>query len=455
MIEPADALPDVVIRGSRVVTPSGIQPAAVFVRGGRIEAVTSPKAVPEGAPVVDADPAVVLPGLVDSHVHVNEPGRTDWEGFETATRAAALGGVTAFVDMPLNCVPPTTTLAALDEKRRAAQDQLTVDVATWGGVVPGNTGELPAMRRAGIRGFKCFLVPSGVEEFPHVGERELREALPVLRDLDATLLVHAELQGPIEAAERALDCEPRRYGCYLSSRPAEAEARAVDLLIELAREHDAAIHIVHLACADALPALRRARDEGLRVTAETCPHYLTFDAAEVPDGATPFKCAPPIRERHHADALWGALEEGLLEMVVTDHSPCPPDLKDAATGDFLTAWGGISSLQLGLAATWTEANARGVRLERVIPWLTRGPAELAGLGGRKGAIAPGYDADFAFFDPDRTFRVTGTELAHRHPLTPYHGRELSGVVEQTWLRGERVASSGETRLRGRWLEQSA
>jgi allantoinase len=438
---------DLVVRGQLVVTPDGVRPAAIHIRGGRIADVRAFDDVPAGCEITDAGDLVVLPGLVDSHVHVNEPGRTEWEGFETATRAAAAGGVTCVVDMPLNSVPPTTTLEGLRRKLDAAEGKCSVDVAFWGGVVPGNTSALEPLFDAGVVGFKCFLIPSGVEEFPHVTDGELRPAMSELARMGATLIVHAEVPGPVERALASCcaggaDGDPRRYESFLRSRPREAENEAVALLIRLCRETGARVHVVHHSSAGALPLLREAKGEGLPLTAETCPHYLAFAAEEIPDGATEFKCCPPIRERENREKLWEALRDGTIDMIVSDHSPCPPALKARAEGDFLKAWGGISSLQFRLPVVWTEARRRGHTLEDLARWLSSEPARLAGLSARKGSIAAGLDADLILFDPDATFRVAPEINRHRHKLTPYDGRELRGAVAATYLRGEKIYERG-------------
>lgn len=434
---------DIVVRGRRVVTQDGIRPAAIHLREGRISSVRAYADVPTGASLRDAGDLLVMPGLVDTHVHVNEPGRTEWEGFETATRAAASGGVTTIVDMPLNSVPPTTTVAALAEKRRAADGRIAVNVAFWGGVVPGNAAELAALCDAGVRGFKCFLVPSGVDEFPAVSEGDLRAALPILAERDRPLLVHAELQEPIErAGGKAAGGDPRAYGAWLQSRPDEAEVEAVALLARLAREFDAHIHVVHVSSAAAIPLIREARAEGVRLTAETCPHYLTFAAEDVAPGATAFKCAPPIRERANREGLWAALLEGDLQLVASDHSPSPPAMKYVRDGDFRKAWGGIAGLELGLAATWTGLSSRGGGLERLVDWLSAAPARLAGLEGRKGVIAAGADADLVIWDPNASFTVDPVRLHHRHKLTPYAGMTLRGRVMATFVGGHLVHERG-------------
>jgi len=429
---------DLAVVSRRVVTPEGVREAAVLVEGPRVAALGDARDARAAARVLDVGDRVVMPGLVDSHVHVNEPGRTAWEGFATATAAAAAGGVTTLVDMPLNSVPATTTVPALRTKLAAARGRLHVDCGFWGGVVPGNAAERGPLVDAGVAGFKCFLVPSGVDEFPHVGEADLREALPVLADRRVPLLVHAELALPGEAASG----DPRAYATYLASRPPEWEDEAVRLLVRLARETGAALHVVHLSSAGALPILAEARSAGLAVTVETCPHYLFFSAEDVAAGRTEFKCSPPIRGRANRDRLWDALAAGVIDMVVSDHSPCVPELKGLEAGDFLRAWGGISSLQLRLPVVWTEARRRGFGLDRLVEWLCRRPALLAGLAGRKGSLAPGHDADLVVWDPEASFTVTPESVRHRHPLTPYLGERLHGVVEWTLLRGQVVYDHG-------------
>lgn len=439
--------PTFVMRGRRVVLPDAIAPAAVQVRAGRIVAVGAWADVPANCELIEVDDdAVVMPGLVDTHVHINEPGRTEWEGFQTATRAAAAGGVTTLVDMPLNSVPATTTLEALKTKLARAQGQCHVDVGFWGGVVPGNVAELGPLRAAGVVGFKCFLVPSGVAEFPHVTEADLRVALPELVRLGALLIVHAEVQAPIDAALAEMQqtaADPRAYATFLATRPNAAEDEAVALMIRLCRETGARVHIVHHSSASSLSLLRSAKAKGLPLTAETCPHYLTFAAEEVPDGATEYKCCPPIRERANREELWQALAAGVLDMIVSDHSPCPPELKRRDAGDFLQAWGGISSLQLRLPAVWTQARARGLSLQQLIAWLAIAPARLVGLDERKGALKVGCDADIVVWRPEEPLRVDAEILQHRHKLTPYTGHLLRGVVETTYLRGEKIYERGE------------
>ena len=427
-----------VFRSRRVVLPDGVRPASVHVAGGRIVAVRGFDET-EGAPVVDAGDAVLMPGLVDTHVHVNAPGRTEWEGFETATRAAAAGGVTTLVDMPLNAIPATTSAAALAAKVGAAGGRCRVDMGFWGGVVPGNVAELRPLHEAGVLGFKCFLAPSGVDEFGHVGEAELRRAMPVLAGLGAPLLVHAELPAALERAAASLGGEdPTRYATYLRSRPPEAETEAVEMMIRLAREFGTRVHIVHLAAAEALPMLRAARAEGLPITVETCPHYLHFAAEAIRDDGLEWKCAPPIRGRANRERLWEALEAGEMDLVASDHSPCPPALKG---GDWLTAWGGIASLQLGLPVMWTAARARGMGPERIAEWMSAAPARLAGLRS-KGAIEAGRDADLVVWEPDAELTVSPEMLHHRHKVTPYAGGVFAGAVRTTYVRGVPVYDRG-------------
>lgn len=435
--------PLLVVRSRRVVTGGAIAPAAVHVRGGRIERVAAWDDVPAGATVDDVGDLAVLPGIVDTHVHLNEPGRTEWEGFATATRAAAIGGVTTLVDMPLNSIPPTTTRAALAAKREAARGQCAVDVGFWGGVVPGNAGELAGLVADGVRGFKCFLVDSGVEEFGWVGEPELRPAMTILAGLGVPLLVHAEVAGPIDAAAKRLaGADPCKYATYLASRPEGAEEQAIALVTGLCRETRARTHIVHHSAASALPLLEAAKAQGLPLTAETCPHYLHFTAEAIPDGATPFKCAPPIREAANRELLWQALAAGVLDLVASDHSPCTPQLKALEAGDFVAAWGGVAGLQLALPVVWSEAARRGHSLVDVVRWMCAGPARLAGLHATKGTIAAGADADLVVFDDAAETTVTPAAVHHRHKVTPYAGETLRGVVHATYLRGRKIAQAG-------------
>jgi allantoinase len=428
--------PDLLVAGP-AVTPDGLVPALVAVTSGKISGVHDVAEVSAfpGVPVHRlAEDEVLLPGLVDTHVHVNEPGRTHWEGFATATKAAAAGGVTTIVDMPLNSLPPTIDAAALELKRRAAGRRCYVDVAFWGGAVPGNEPDRARLHQAGVRGFKCFLADSGVPEFPPLDGAGLREAAAQIAGLDSLLVVHAEDPSHLGDA-----CGPggADYAAFLRSRPPRAETSAIEAVIEAARETGVRVHILHVSSADAIDLLAAARAEGLAITSETCPHYLTLAAEDVPAGATDFKCCPPIRERANADRLWAGLQAGVIDCVVSDHSPCPPAMKLPGTGDFANAWGGIASLQLSLSVVWTRAIERGCGLTDLTRWMAARPAQLAGLA-HKGRIAVGCDADLVAFAPDASFVVDPGRLEHRHKLTPYAGRRVTGVVRRTWLRGREI-----------------
>jgi allantoinase len=444
---------DLVVSSERVVTPDGVRPGAIVVAQGRIQDIVGIDAAPHAAASVNAGSSAVLPGLVDTHVHLNEPGRTDWEGFVTGTRAAAAGGVTTLIDMPLNSIPATTTVSALRLKLRAAAPVALVDYGFWGGVVPGNVDDLEPLLDAGALGFKCFLVPSGVDEFAHVGESDLRPAMQRLAARDAVLLAHAELPGPI--ARAAPGGDPRRYATWLASRPEAAEVEAIELLLRLSGETGCRVHIVHLSAATALPIIERARRAGARISVETCPHYLTFAAEAVPDGSTAHKCAPPLRGAVNREQLWDGLARGIIDLVATDHSPAPPALKRLDSGDFMAAWGGIASLELSLAAVWSGARAHGHELDDVARWLCSAPARLAGLD-RKGRIAPGCNADLVIFDPETEWIVEPVRLRQRHPITPYAGMTLQGKVRRTFLRGVSIYKNGRTseRPEGQWVRRA-
>jgi allantoinase len=427
---------DTVFRARRLVTAVGEGSGCVGVTGGRIAALLPLEAGLEGRRVVElGDDVILLPGLVDSHVHVNEPGRTEWEGFATATRAAAGGGVTTIIDMPLNSIPATVDVAALEIKRKSAEGQCFVDVGFWGGAIPGNLEQLRGLHEAGVFGFKCFLLDSGVDEFPPLHPAELDGYMSMLRGFDGLLIVHAEDPSAIDHAPSA---HGPRYLDFLSSRPRAAENLAIARVIQAARGTGARGHILHLSNSDALPMIAGARRDGVRITAETCPHYLMLTAEEIPDGATQFKCCPPVREASNRELLWRGLEDGTIDCVVSDHSPCTAQLKRLDIGDFGLAWGGISSLEIGLPVVWTQARRRGFALTDVVRWMAERPARLVGLR-RKGQIGVGYDADFCVFAPDEAFVVDPKRLHHKHPITPYAGRPLLGVVHSTWLRGQELA----------------
>ena len=430
------------LRSEEIITPTGARPGLVLVEEGRIRAVLPPDE-PVAVPVHELGRHALLPGLIDPHVHLNEPGRTEWEGFHTGTRAALAGGLTTLVDMPLNSAPVTTTAAALALKRAATAGQLHVNCGFWGGIVPGNADEVAGLIAGGVLGFKAFLTHSGIDDFPNATEADLRQVMPVLARHGLPLLVHCELSQD-DAAWRQRDI--RSYANYLASRPRHWEDKAVRLMIRLCEETGCPVHIVHLSSADSLPDLAAARARGLPLTVETGQHYLFFAAEEIPDGGTAYKCAPPIRERANNERLWEALQSGLIDFVATDHSPAPPALKQLTSGDFSTAWGGIASLQLALPVLWTAAHARGATLPNVARWLSENPAMLIGQAHRKGRIAPGYDADFVVLDAARSFTVREEDLHHRHKVSPYLGRELLGVVEQTWLAGKLAYARPDFRL---------
>ena len=445
----------------RVVTPQGTRRAAVLLEDGPagaagvIRAVCEVSELPAGVHAVDFGSNALLPGLVDSHVHINEPGRTEWEGFATATRAAAAGGYTTLVDMPLNCLPETTTVAALEAKREAAAGQCMVDWAAWGGAVADNQAHLLPLARAGVAGFKCFLIYPGCDGFTMIDREQLQRALPAIAESGLPLLVHAELAGPIGAATATLrDADWRKHATYLASRPDEAELEAIRLMIDYCRQFRFRLHIVHLSTALALPELRAARAEGLPITVETCPHYLHFAAEEIADGATLLKCAPPIRGRENREALWQGLREGVIDLVATDHSPCPPAMKRMEEGRFDLAWGGIAGLSVALPVLWTDAVQRGFALDDIARWMSAAPAALAGLDAQAGALEAGREANFTVFDPEAEFAVTPDKLHFRHRISPYVGELMHGVVQATYLRGEPVYRAGDfvSHARGRELK---
>ncbi|WP_051298991.1 allantoinase AllB [Arthrobacter castelli] len=432
---------DLVIRGSKVMIAEGTGPLEVGIRDGVITSVEPLGADLQGGEVIELAPdETLIPGLVDSHVHVNEPGRTEWEGFASATRAAAAGGVTTIIDMPLNSIPPTVNTEALAVKRDAARDQAFVDIGFWGGAVPGNTADLRELHDDGVFGFKCFLLHSGVDEFPALEVDEMETDMAELARLDSLMIVHAEDAHTVETAPQDFSNE---YASFLASRPRDAENLAIAAVIERARRTGVRAHILHLSSSDALPLIAEAKRDGVKITVETCPHYLTLTAEEVPVGSTAHKCCPPIREGDNREQLWQGLQDGTIDCIVSDHSPCTVELKDLDTGDFGTAWGGVSSLQLGLSLIWSGARERGIPLEQVVEWMSARPAALARLS-RKGGLAVGKDADLAVVAADDSFVVDVNKLHHKNAISPYEGRSLNGLVRRTYLRGQAVDGAAPT-----------
>jgi len=430
------------IKSDRTITPSGIQPAVVLINNGKIIDVLN-EFESQDVTIIDIGNNVLMPGIVDPHVHINEPGRTHWEGFDTATKSALAGGITTLVDMPLNSSPVTTTTKAFDEKLDAAKVKLHVNCGFWGGVIPGNEKEIEPLIEKGVLGFKAFLVHSGIDEFPNVTEADLRKAMPIIAKDDMPLLVHCELITNSKPSSRLLSgLNSKLYSNYLSSRPKSWENNAIALMIRLCEEFNCRTHIVHLSSADSIEQIAKAKQKGLPLTVETGQHYLYFNAEEIPDGRTEFKCAPPIRERSNNEKLWQALKEGIIDFVATDHSPAPPDLKQLETGDLMTAWGGISSLQFSLPVLWTAAKKRGCTIKDISRWLSENPTNLPGIQNSKGKIQKGYDADLVIWDPEEKFTVTEEIIQHRHKLTPYLGEKLYGLVKQTWIAGVKCFEDG-------------
>lgn len=432
---------DLIIKGNNILTPDGLRPAVVLVKDGRIHAIQAD--LPGDAlTIVDIGDKVLMAGITDPHVHINEPGRTDWEGFDTATRAAIAGGVTTLVDMPLNASPVTTTVQALEQKIHTATSQLHADCGYWGGIIPGNEHAVEPLINKGVLGFKAFLIHSGIDEFPNVTAADLEKVMPIIAKHRLPLLVHCELTD----SQQAIQENKRSYRQYTASRPPSWEQAAIGLMVHLCGKYNCRVHIVHLSAADAIPQIVAAKQKGLPLTVETAQHYLYFNGEEIPDGNTSFKCAPPVRDRENNQQLWEALKAGVIDFVATDHSPAPPELKALDTGDFTRAWGGIASLQLALPALWTAGQSRNITLPQVAQWLCERPAVLAGLQDRKGKIATGYDADFVIWDPQRSFTVNAEGLYHKHKLTPYINETLYGVVEQTYIRGIKVFDQGNFTL---------
>ncbi|WP_043642561.1 allantoinase AllB [Nocardioides alkalitolerans] len=422
------------LRARHVLVGDEVVPATLVVRDERIAAIEPYEHPTEGVVVQAPDSAYVVPGVVDTHVHVNEPGRTEWEGFLSATEAAALGGATTLVDMPLNSIPPTTTVEHLQVKQSAALGQLMVDVGFWGGAVPGNVADLEPLWRTGVFGFKCFLAPSGVDEFPPLAPDEFLLALREIARFDGLMIVHAEDATVLEAAPSP---PSRAYADFVVSRPPAAETQAIRQVLDGARETGARVHVLHLSSARALDMLADAKAEGLRVTVETCPHYLTFAAETIPDASPQFKCCPPIRDAGNREELWAALREGVIDCVVSDHSPATAEEKHRGGGDLQQAWGGVSGLQVGFAAMASEARSRGIPLAQVSRWMSRHTADLVGLTA-KGRIEVGADADLAVYDTAAPFRVEATNLAHKNPISAYDGLTYDGRVVRTVVRGNAI-----------------
>jgi allantoinase len=440
--------PNLLIHSRRVVYLASLRDATIFIKDGIIADVVDGAQRIADCPFEDFGDLVVMPGLVDSHVHLNEPGRTEWEGFETGTKAAAAGGITTLVDMPLNSSPVTTTVDALEKKIAASEGKRWVDCGFHAGLIPGNHADIEPLIEAGVLGVKAFLIHSGIDDFPNATERDLRAAMPIIAKHNIPLLVHAELKDDFSYQEK-FSSDPRSYTAYLASRPREWEHRAIKLMIDLCREYGCRVHIVHLSSADALPMLAKAREEKLPITVETCPHYLFFAAEEIPDGDTRFKCAPPIREKENQERLWAALRDATIDFIPSDHSPCPPEMKLLDEGDFIRAWGGIASLQFGLSIMWTAARERGFSTIDLTEWMCRAPAAFIGLGDRKGKIAAGYDADLVAWNPEAQFTAEPSMIHHHHKVTPYEGQQLYGVVEKTFLRGTKIYERGRS-----WSEPS-
>lgn len=430
---------DLAISSKKICTPGGITAGVVLVKDGVIADVVPDLPKDASSREIDIGEKLLMPGIIDPHVHLNEPGRPEWEGFATGTHAAAAGGITSLVDMPLNSSPVTTTAAAFDKKIAAAEGQLQVNCGFWGGLVPGNGSHIEPLINKGVLGFKAFLTHSGIDEFPNVTEADLHEAMPIIARHHLPLLVHCELSTNVN---RQPENDARSYKNYLLSRPRDWEDEAIALMIRLCEQHQCRVHIVHLSSASSIEQIKQARDRGLPLTVETAPHYLYFNAEEIPDGQTAFKCAPPIRERENNEQLWQALQHGVIDFIATDHSPAPPAMKEMASGNLINAWGGIASLQLSLPIVWTAARKRNIPVTDMTKWLCEMPALLPGLEHNKGKIAKGFDADLVTWDPDASFIVTAEHLQHKHKITPYLNQELFGVVEQTWLGGELIFEHG-------------
>jgi len=444
------------LRSSRVVINGKVRSAVIEIKDGLIKAIHDYDAVVD-CKIEDVGSDVIMPGLVDSHVHINEPGRTEWEGFNTATQAAAAGGITTLVDMPLNCIPVTIDKASFQEKLDSVHDKLWVDCGFWGGVVPSSVDSLDELLSAGVLGCKSFLIDSGIEEFPNMQAQDLRKAMPILAKHNAPYLIHAELDCGAPPAKIT-----KSYQSFLDSRPKSWENDAIDMMIDLNREVksnglDCHVHIVHLSSSEAIANIEAARDEGISLTIETCPHYLTLASENIPDGKTLFKCCPPIREEENRQRLWQGLKDGAIDFIVSDHSPCTPQLKHIDSGDIEKAWGGISALQFGLPLIWTEAKIQGFDITDITRWMSEKTAKFIGMDHIKGHIKVGHHADFVVFDDQAGYEISNEMIKHRHKITPYVGRYVEGSVIATYLRGQKVYSNnmfsdkpvGQPLLKGR------
>jgi len=428
----------IAIKSKRVALPLGIEEAIVVINNGKITAIVKNSSEISDCPIIDIGNKVLMPGVIDPHIHINEPGRTDWEGFDSATKAAIAGGLTTLVDMPLNSAPVTTTVQAFEEKLLATEGKLHTNVGFWGGIIPGNTSEIEGLITKGVLGFKAFLTHSGIDDFPNATEEDLRKAMPIIAKYNLPLLVHCELTDD----ELRATGDNRSYQNYLTSRPKEWEDKAIELMIRLCEEFNCRVHIVHLSSSNSIEQIINAKKRGLPITVESAQHYLYFNAEVINDGQTQFKCAPPIREKENNDKLWQALKEGVIDLVGTDHSPSTPTLKELESGNFMKAWGGIASLQLALPVLWTAARKRGISFDSIVKWLSENPALLIGKSTSKGKIAIGFDADLIVVDTENSFVVTENSLHHKHKTTPYLNETLYGIVEQTYLSGEKVFDNG-------------
>lgn len=425
------------IKSKRVLLPEGMKEAIVLLGAGKIADVLLSPDYNIQVPFEDVHNSVVMPGIIDPHVHINEPGRTEWEGFDTATKAAAAGGITTMIEMPLNSAPVTTTAKNFQIKLEATKNKLNVNCGFWGGVVPDNMNELEELLESGVFGLKAFLTHSGIDDFPNTTAEHLRKALKILKKFNKPLLVHCELDSPHDDL-KLLEQNPKSYIAYLKSRPKSWEDNAIKLMIDLCRETEAHVHIVHLSSANSIEQIQKSKQEGLPLTVETAPHYLFFNAEEIPDGATQYKCAPPIREKENNNQLWNALLDGTIDFIATDHSPAPPSIKEIESGYFKSAWGGIAGLQFSLPGVWTKMKEKNISIEKILKWLCENPAKLIGLQNTKGKIQKGFDADITIWNPEKKFKVTEDIIQHRHKITPYLSRELYGVVEQTYIGGKKV-----------------